>query len=40
MLFVIESVFPKGALVVVCHVFTFAVDAFEGVWAWFALSSF
>jgi len=21
--------FPKGALVVICHVFTFAVDAFE-----------
>jgi len=22
---------PKGALVVICHVFTFAVDAFEAV---------
>ena len=29
--FAIESVFPKGALVAVCHVFTFAVDAFEDV---------
>ena len=31
MLFTIESVFPKGVLVIVCHVFAFAVDAFEGV---------
>ena len=36
----IESVFPKGALIVICHVFAFAVDVFEGVRAWFALSSF
>jgi len=36
----IESVFLKEALVVICHVFAFAVDVFEGVRAWFALSSF
>jgi len=35
-----EPVFPEGALVVVCHVFTFAVDAFEVVRAWFTLSGF
>jgi len=32
--------FPKGAFVVVCYVFTFAVDIFEGIGAWFALSIF
>jgi len=36
----IEFVFPEEALVVVCHVFTFVVDAFEVVRAWFTLSSF
>jgi len=39
-LFTIESVLPKGALVVVCHVFAFAVDTFEAMRAWFALSGF
>jgi len=38
--FTVESVLPKGALVVVCHVFTLAVDTFEVMRAWFALSSF
>jgi len=33
-------VLPKGALVVVCHVFAFAVDIFEVMRAWFALSGF
>ena len=28
---VVESVFLKGALVVIYHVFAFAVDAFEGI---------
>jgi len=32
--------FPKRALVVICHMFALAVDAFEGVRAWFALSGF
>jgi len=32
--------FPKGAFVVVCHVFAFAVDTFEGVRAWLTLSGF
>jgi len=32
--------FPEGALVVVYHVFAFAVDTFEKVRAWFTLSSF
>jgi len=36
----IESVFPKGALVVICHVFAFAVDTFEVMRAWFTLGSF
>jgi len=36
----IEFVLPKGALVVVCHVFAFAVDAFEVIRARFALSGF
>jgi len=36
----IESVFPEGVLVVICHVFAFAVDTFEVVKAWFTLSSF
>jgi len=39
-LLAIESVFPKGALVVIFHVFTFVVDAFVGMRAWFALSGF
>jgi len=30
----------KGAFVVIYYVFTFAVDAFEIVRAWFALSGF
>jgi len=38
--FVIESVLPKGAFVVICHMFAFAVDAFEIVRAWFTLSGF
>jgi len=38
--FAIKSMFPKGAFVVVCYIFTFAVDIFEGVGAWFTLSSF
>jgi len=36
----IEFMLPKGAFVVVCHVFAFAVEAFEVMRAWFALSSF
>jgi len=32
--------FLKGAFVVICHVFAFAVDAFEDVRTWFTLSSF
>jgi len=36
----IESVLLKGALVVVCHVFAFAVDAFEVMGARFAFSGF
>ena len=35
----IESMFPKEVLVVIYHVFTFAVDAFEVMRAWFTLSS-
>jgi len=38
--FVIESMFPKRAFVIVSHMFAFAVDAFEGMVAWFSLSSF
>jgi len=33
-------VFSKGAFVIICYVFAFAVDTFEGVGAWFILSSF
>jgi len=36
----VEPMFPKGALVVICHVFAFAVDAFEVMRAWFTLGSF
>ena len=36
----VKSVFPKGALVVICHVFAFVVDAFEVMRAWFTLGSF
>ena len=35
--FAIEFLLPKEALVVICYVFTFAVDAFEAVRAWFTL---
>jgi len=36
----IESISPEGAFVVVSHMFTFAVDAFEGMRARQALCSF
>jgi len=36
----IESMLPKGAFVVIYHVFAFAVNAFEIVRAWFTLSGF
>jgi len=32
--------FSKGTFVVICHVFAFAVDIFEGVKAWLTLSGF
>jgi len=39
-LFIIESVFSEGTLVVVCHMFAFAVNTFERVGAWLALGGF
>ena len=36
----VESVSPEGALIVVSHVFTFAIDAFEGMRTGHALGSF
>jgi len=36
----VESVSPEGAFEVVSHVFTFAIDAFEGVRTGHALGSF
>jgi len=36
----VESVSPKGALVVVSYVFAFAINAFEGMRTWYALGSF
>ena len=36
----VESVSPEGTLVVVGHVFAFAIDAFEGMRTWHALGSF
>jgi len=36
----VELVSPEGAFVVVSHVVTFAIDAFEGVRARQALGSF
>jgi len=36
----IESVSPEGAFKVVSHVFTFAIDAFEGMRTGYALGSF
>jgi len=36
----VESVSPEGTFVVVSHVFTFAIDAFEGMRTRHALGSF
>jgi len=36
----VESVSPEGAFVVINHVFTFAIDAFEGMRTGHALGSF
>jgi len=36
----IESISPEGAFVVISHVFTFAIDAFERMRARQALCSF
>jgi len=36
----VESVSPEEALVVVGHVFAFAIDAFERIRTWHALGGF
>jgi len=36
----VESMSPVGAFIIICHVFAFAVDTFEGMRAEFILFSF